>query len=102
MQKPTFKKSVRYFEKGNYFLVTLLLNIDGNAVLKNLHLTDSCPRGLYYRKNSIRVDDIKQSDAKDRDMAYFDFKVNRLNVDLQSFKLAKSLKVTYILDKEVK
>jgi len=101
-QKPTFKKSVEYFKDRGYYLVTLELDIKGNTTLKNLVLTDRMPLGLRYRKNSIKFNKKYQSDKKDSDFASFDFRVNRLTLNLAQLKLPNKVMVTYILDKEVR
>jgi len=101
-QNPSFKKSVKYFEGGDYFLVSLNLNIEGNANLKNIHIEDEVPKGLFYRRNSIRLNQKLQTDQKDDDNAYFDFNLNRLALDFPSAKLPKKFLVTYILDKEAR
>ncbi|NPA59806.1 MAG: hypothetical protein GXO30_05005, partial [Epsilonproteobacteria bacterium] len=101
-QTPVFTKTVRYFDSQEYYLVSLDLNIQGNSDLKNIHLEDSVPRGLVYRKNSIRFKQELQTDKKDSDFAYFDFNINSLALDLPSTRLPKQILVTYILDKEVR
>ncbi len=94
----TLKKEVVYFKKKRYFLVSLYLNFNSTN-LKQIHLSDRVPRGLYYRKNSIKVDHKYQSDKKDGDMASFDFNINTLHVDIKNLQKPKKILVTYILDR---
>ncbi len=98
-QSPTFIKRVEYFKKQRYYLVSLYLDFEGNANLKNLHLTDRVPRGLSYRKNSIRFNKRYQSDKKDGDFASFDFNINKLSIDIRNLKLPNKVLVTYILNR---
>ena len=102
-QNTLFKKSVKFFERYNYYLVTLDINFEGSkANLKNIKISDDIPKNLYYRKNSIRVNKEYQTDKKDNDLANFDFRRRRLYVSFSSLKVPKRVSITYILDKEVR
>ena len=99
-QVPTFKKEVKYFEKEKYFLVNILFDVSGDGEIKNFTLFDDIPKGVRYRKNSLKLNKKYQTDKKDSDTMSYDFRLKRVYFKTSKIILPHKYQISYIVDKE--